>query len=1162
MNKSALRSFAISARRELIDKVKTKAMKFGITEEKIKQADVESSDAVIIDGKQLSSEEKTQRENLIKRIKLKGFNQVMEEVAYTWFNRFTALRFMEVNEYLPTNVRVLSSLNPNDPTPDIIKEAMSLDLDIDKKWVYEKKVKNENEKLYQYLIIKQCNELYEYMPFMFERINDYTELLFPDGLLSKKSFLTQIVNIKTVPENEWNNVEIIGWLYQYYIAEEKDRVIQAKEKYKTEEIPFATQLFTPNWIVRYMVQNSLGRYWVENHPEDNEIVREWDYYLENNNDSENGFEEQAASYKHQDLKIEDIKCFDPAMGSGHILIYMFDVLYEIYSRSGYIKKDIPRLIIENNLYGLDIDERAYQLACFSLVMKALEYDKRFIRKIRRNPLQLNLTSITETNTLDETDIRFLADKEQGYNHQNITEFIEQFSDAKTIGSLRVIKDSEIDISYIIERMHYIQNNPSENIFEEESRQKILEILPSLIKQYTIMTTEYDILVTNPPYMGSRYMNDVLTKYINSVYPESKADTFSAFIEYAIKKVKPNGHIGLLTPYVWMFISSYEKLRNYVLKNTTISSLIQLEYNSFPEATVPVCTFTLRNACLEESGQYIRLTDFIGSDIQPIKTLEAINNPSAYYRYSSVSANYNKIPGSPIAYWLSEDMIDSFNKGVSIDTFSEFTGSQNITANNKKYLRKWWEVNLSNVGEDNKWVFYAKGGSFRKHYGNLETVVDWDEEARNYYKSNKSSNLLNEKYWYKEGVTYTDITTTRGSTFRYLPKGCVFDKAGPSINNLDNLYYTLAFLNTKIVDRYLQVLNPTMHIQVKDVKNLPIIIDTTYKETVEKIEVENVKLSKEDWDNFEVSYDFSIHPFLKKDIKKDLISETHEKWKEITEANFMKLKKNEEEVNRLFIDIYNLSKDITPQINDHDVTIRKSDLEKDIKSFVSYAVGCIFGRYSFEQEGIVTAGEEFDISKYGIYKADNDNIIPILSGAYFEDDIVSRFVDFVKVTFGEETLNQNIDFVAESLGKKKNETSKETIRRYFLNDFFKDHTQTFKKRPIYWQFTSGKQKAFNCLIYMHRYDPTLLGRIRTDYLHELQIRMDVEKESLINIIEGDSPSKEITQAKKELKSLEKEIEELKEYDEVLHNMADQEIEIDLNDGVEVNYAKFKHLLVKK
>ncbi|MCH1627227.1 BREX-1 system adenine-specific DNA-methyltransferase PglX [Fredinandcohnia quinoae] len=1179
MNKSALRTFATSARKELLKKVEAKAMKIGITEDSIKKADIESSDAIFIDGKQLSKEEKIQRDKLIARINQIGFKQVMEEVAYIWFNRFTALRYMEVNEYLPTEVRVLSSTNPNSADPDMLNDALELDLEIDKEYVYELKLNNKTEELFKYLIIKHCNDLNRFLPFMFETIDDYTEILFPEGLLAKDSFIRQMANTELIPEKNWRKVEIIGWLYQYYIAEEKDRVIKAKKKYKTEEIPYATQLFTPDWIVRYMVQNSLGRYWVESYPEHQDLIKKWEFYLESTNPEPN-FEEKLSPYINKELKVEEIKCFDPAMGSGHILVYMFDVLYEIYSKCGYMEREIPRLIIENNLYGLDIDDRAYQLACFSVVMKALEYNNRFFRSIEREGLTLNLASIQETNTLDDEDITYIVGDNSSVYFDKTKEFIEKFKDAKTIGSL--IKVGDVDVEYFESRLAYIQENPANDLFEEEQRKKVLGVLPDLIIQSKIMNSAYDILITNPPYMGSKYMKEELSEYLKKNYSEAKADTFSAFMEYCFSRVKLKGQLGFVTPFVWMFISSYKKLREYIIAEKNISSLIQLEYNSFPDVTVPVCTFTVRNYNGNLHGEFISLSKFTGSENQPIKTLEAVRDENVDYRFHSNSNDFALIPDSTIAYWASKKMLSLFNDLPKIGDYAYLQpGLQ--TSNNDMFLRRWFEVGISKLCVDAnsnaeakeskyKWFPYNKGGNIRKWYGNREYVVNWfndGEEIKDYVnkkypylKGNIDYVVKDRGYYFKESITWSFISSSNFSC-RYTPQGSLFDVAGSSLFPKKNINYFIGFLNSKVTFEMLKFFNPTMNFQVGDVANLPIVVDVEkeVENHVTSLAEENVSISKEDWDSFETSWDFKQHVLLRYKQNTPEIKVAYKNWENIALERFNLLLGNENELNKSIIQIFGLENEILADVNEEDITLRKADNEREIRSFLSYAIGCMFGRYSLDEEGLIFAGGQFNQDKYRRFKVDNDNILPILYGSYFEDDLVSQLVEFVKTTFGEEKLSENLDYIADMLGRKKGETSKETIRRYLLNDFFKDHVQTYKKRPIYWLFTSGKQKAFTCLIYMHRYDKTTLSRIRTEYLHEYQIRLDVERKSLVSIIEGDSTTKEISNAKKELKTLDKKIEELKEYDELLHHMADMQIEIDLDDGVKVNYEKFKGLVAK-
>ncbi|MBW8351816.1 BREX-1 system adenine-specific DNA-methyltransferase PglX [Bacillus sp. IITD106] len=1165
MNKSALKKFATEARKELLERVELQARKIGITAESIQKANVESSDAVFIDGRQLSDLERRQRNKLIARINEIGFNRVMEETAYTWFNRFIALRFMEVNDYLPTKVRVLSSSNGDSAEPDMMKEALSLDLDLDKEYVYELKMNNKTDELFKYLIKMHCNDLNRYMPFMFETLEDYKDILFPEGLLGTDSFLRQMTNTVVIAESDWENVEIIGWMYQYYISEENERVIKAKKRYKTEELPFATQLFTPEWIVRYMVQNVLGRYWVESNPEHRDLIRNWEFYLENPNPGPD-FEERLAPYINKDLKVEDIKCFDPAMGSGHILVYMFDVLFEIYNKCGYMEREIPRLIIENNLYGLDIDDRAYQLASFSVVMKALQYNKRFLRSIERDGLTMNLASIQETNKFTNDEIAFLAGESSGVQFDKMKGFLDQFKHAKSIGSL--IKLESYDANFLQQRLNAIEQQMGD-LFELVMKDRTLSLFKMLIKQATLMDYKYDVFITNPPYAGNRYITSEISDYLSKYYPDVKYDLFSAFIEYSFHITKENGQMGFMSPYVWMFISSFEKLRLNIIQNRTISSLIQLEYSGFEEATVPICTFTLRNYKCGTKGEYVRLSDFRGSKNQPIKTLEAVKNPEVEYRYSFDQDNYNKIPGSPISFWIGEKFIESFSNGKYFGEYG-ITKKGVLTGNDARFVRQWYEVENNKIGFNTlnyenmkdcnkKWFPITGGGLFRKWYGNFESVVNLENDAYEIRNENQNNFRLRENtYYFLEGMTWTEVSSKLFS-LRYVPQGILFGNGGPTCFLKKDIYYFMALLNSKVAEEALKILAPTINFGPEQIKKIPCIIDQ--KNIVEELSMECINLSKVDWDNFETSWDFQKHPLIKYGEGKNNLRESFEIWKQHSLIQFNKLKKNEEKLNEIFLSMYGLKDEFTYEVDENYVSVRKADLNRDIKSFISYAIGCSFGRYSLDEEGIIYAGGEFNASLFKTFPADEDNILPILSSSYFEDDILTRFIDFVRLTFSEETLEENLNFISDAIVRKSNETAREALRRYFLNDFYKDHVQVYQKKPIYWLFTSGKEKAFNCLIYMHRYDKTTLSRIRTDYLHEVQIRMDAEKKDLLDMIEGDYTAREINKAKRELKSLDKKIDELKAYDELLHHMADMQIEIDLDDGVKVNYEKFKGLVAK-
>lgn len=1199
MNQGKLKIFAVEARRELLEKVALQARKIGVTEDSIKDASVESSDALIINGQHLSKAERIQRNKLIRRIKETSFEQVIEEAAYTWFNRFAALRFMEVNDYLPTRVRVLSSLDGGNE-PDMMKEALSLGLDIDNEKVYEMKLNNHDDELFKYLIIAHCNDLNAYLPFMFGTIEDYTEILFPEGLLNTDSFVRTMTNTEVFPEDDWYEVEIIGWLYQYYISEENERLISAKKAYKPDEIPAVTQLFTPEWIVRYMVQNTIGKQWVEAHPEDRDLIGNWEYYLENTNPS---VEEQEELDKLVDseLKVEDLKCIDPAMGSGHILVYMFEVLREIYIKQGYTNREIPRLIIENNLYGLDIDERAYQLAAFSVVMKGMKFNNGLLRNIKRNGLKLNLVAIEETSDFSEEDIQFLARETEGKSYEKMHTFIKQFSHAKEIGSLMIIED--FDEKFLRDRLKIIKNSEL-NLLEIGIYDKVITRFEILIKQAEILSQTYDVYITNPPYLARNYQTAATKKYLEKNYNDVKSDLFSSFIASSFNLSKEHGYIGFMSPYVWMFISSHEKLRNKVILNSTISSLIQLEYSGFEGATVPICTFTLRNSNKNISGEYIRLSDFVGAKQQPIKTKEAVENPELKYRYTFNQKNFYKIPGTPIAYWGSNSILEAFHIGEKLGNLIDVRQGLATTDNNQ-FLRLWWELKYKSIAfgisspqdaieRQIKWVPYNKGGKRRQFYGNFDYVVNWEDDGREIkenvmrkypYLKNPDFVVKNVRFYFKESITWSKITSS-GFSIRYRPSGSIHADAGMSAfsSNTNILIYLLGLLSTKIADYIFKMLNPTLNLQGGDFERLPVLIDKNKESKVTSLVESSINISQVDWDSFETSWNFKTFPLVKYQETLGFIEYHYKKWAESVNERFGQLKEDEEELNRIFIDIYDLEGELTPEVEDRDITITKiyddaKDIPEDIKGnkyvltkkdvmqqFISYAVGCMFGRYSLDEEGFVYAGGEFDASRYETYEVVEDNIIPITSDVYLEDDLVNRFVEFVETVYGKETLEENLSFIAEALGQKKNETARDTIHSYFLKYFFKDHSQMYSvtgsgRRPIYWKFTSGRENAFNCFIYMHRYDKTTISRIRTEYLHDVQQRLETRKNDLDQILNSDAGTTELNKARKEMKTVEKQLTELIAYDEKLRHMADQQIEIDLDDGFNVNYPKFKGLVEK-
>ena len=1161
MDKNAIKKFAIWARTELIARVSLKGVEYGITEDNIEDANADS-----VGGKVLTADEKKQRQALIAEINNKGYKQVMEEVAYTWFNRFSALRFMEVNGYLPSHVRVFTD-EENNFKPQIITEAIHLDLDgLDMEKVYELKDAEKTEELYKYLLIVQCNALNKILPGMFQRLSDYTELLLPDNLLREGSVIQQMIEL--IPEDDWKDaVQIIGWLYQYYNSEKKDDVFAALKKnmkITKENIPAATQLFTPDWIVRYMVENSLGRLWLEGHPDVKEQLlpteeeqsayaagnrdpedTKWHYYLEEA-EQEPEVQAQLAEIRKEyaALTPDQLKVIDPCSGSGHILAYMFDVLMKIYESYGYTTREAVASIVENNLYGLDIDDRAAQLAYFAVMMKARQYDRRFFSR----SIQPHVYAIVESNHVDKFAVDYFCNGDAKLTTAMDT-IISELHDAKEYGSILTVTPQEWSALY--DRFAEI----TEDI--NMSRDTALRELLPLVQVAEALAQKYDVVVTNPPYMGASNMNPKLNDFIKRNYADYKSDFFSSFVIHCSEMTKESGYCGFFTPYVWMFIQSYEKMRNYLYNQTTVETLIQFEYSAFEEATVPVCTFAFQNRHIQKKGCYLRLVDFRGGmEVQRQKTLEAIENHDCGFYYEQNADNFSKIPGSPVAYWLSDVVFNVFDKSKeSIRNFA-FGEGKNVTTNNAKYILFAWEVNKKDIGAfDYKWLPCAMGGDYRKWYGNIVNVIDWSLEARSYYKTNQAGRIIREEFWDMSGVTWGKISSASPS-FRYLDNKQMYQETAVLQENKNDTLMVLSVLNTKVAQFFLSFLAPTLNFQLQDICSIP-LPDQLKAVKTEAMEIGKncVSESKKDWDSFEISLDFQHHPLLR---KVSAIAEAFTQWQTECDDRFNQLKANEEELNRIFIDIYGLQDELTPEVEDKDVTVRKADLGRDIRSFISYAVGCMFGRYSLDVDGLVYAGGEWDNSKYASFAADKDNIIPICDDEYFEDDIVGLFVEFVKTVYGAEKLDENLKFIADALGGKGQ--PKDVIRNYFLNDFYKDHCKIYQKRPIYWLFDSGKKNGFKALIYMHRYQPDTIARIRTDYVHEQQARYRTAIADLEQRIANASTGERVKLNKK-LTVLQAQDAEIRTYEEKIHHLADQMISIDLDDGVKKNYAIFQDVLAK-
>lgn len=1113
---------------------------------------MEDASADSVGGKVLTADEKKQRQALIAEINDKGYKQVMEEVAYTWFNRFSALRFMEVNGYLPSHVRVFTD-EENNFKPQIITEAIHLDLDgLDMEKVYELKGAEKTEELYKYLLIVQCNALNKILPGMFQRIADYTELLLPDNLLREGSVIQQMIEL--IPEDDWKDaVQIIGWLYQFYNIEPKAAALAKDEKLVKEEIPAATELFTPDWVVHYMVENSLGRLWEDGHP-DAELKSKWKYYLE---EAEQELEvKKKITEIHKEYALltpEQLKVIDPCSGSGHILVYMFDVLMQIYEAHGYTTREAVASIVENNLHGLDIDDRAAQLAYFAVMMKARQYDRRFFSR----GIQPHVYAIMESNHVDKFAVEYFCNGNAKLTAAMDT-IISELHDAKEYGS--ILNVAPQDWSVLHDRFSEITEDI--NISRETA---LRELLP-LVQVAELLSQKYDIVVTNPPYLSVSGLNADVSEFIKKTYPDSKNDLYSVFIERCRSFTKKLGLQAMITQQAWMFTALYEPLR-IKLKSASIVNLIQLGAHAFDEIggeVVQTAAFVIRNMPSGKyKGVYMDLTDGASEKEKENFFLSHIN------MYATEYSDFDGVPNTSMAYWLSQQALRDF----SVQKISQIATTREgmTTADNESFLREWYEVSKEKIGigiksvEESissgyKWYPYNKGGSNRKWYGNNDLVVNWYNdgvEIRN-LKDKKTGRIrshnYNLEYSFRESGTWTAICS--GSIMvRYSAPGALFDSKGASVfaNSLESLLYIIGLLNTKVSNVYLKVLSPAFEFKVGHVANVPIIMDK--QDDVIRIVNVCISLSKNDWDSFETSWDFQHHPLLR---KVPTIAEAFDQWQAECDDRFNQLKANEQELNRIFIDIYGLQNELTPEVEDKDVTVRKADIGRDIRSFISYAVGCMLGRYSLDVDGLVYAGGEWDASKYVSFAADKDNIIPICDDEYFEDDIVGLFVEFVKTVYGADTLDENLKFIADALGGKGQ--PKDVIRNYFLSEFYSDHCKIYQKRPIYWLFDSGKKNGFKALIYMHRYQPDTIARIRTDYVHEQQARYRTAIADLEQRIANTSTGERVKLNKK-LTILQAQDTEIRTYEEKIHHLADQMISIDLDDGVKKNYAIFQDVLAK-
>ena len=1185
MNKTAIKNFAIWARNKLIADVSYDARLIGITEDGIAKPLPQSFggtqffDIGTAEPYSISGEAVRQRDKLIEVIQQKekdtdyktAYQYVIEEVAYTWFNRLIAIRFMEVNDYLPSHIRVLSS-ESGKLEPDLVTTPFAAELPFtaeEEAQIFQLKQDNKLDEVFRILFLKQCNALNEILPALFEKTKNYTELLLSLSVIDQDGVVYHLIH--DIPEDDFNierggQVEIIGWLYQYYNTEPKAAAFAKNGKITKEEIPAVTQLFTPDWIVRYMVENSLGRLWVEGHP-DCGLKENWKYYLE---EAQQEPEVQAKlaeiRKEYAALNPEDIKLIDPCMGSGHILVYAFDVLMQIYESAGYSQRDAAKSILEHNIYGLDIDDRAYQLAYFAVMMKARQYN----RRILNGENTCHVYAIQESNSINRAHLKYFGagmdDIEKNAAKMQLEGLLDTLTDAKEYGSILNVESYNWDL---LRRFVAAEDTAGQISMDSVGVEDTAEQLNRLIDIGETMARKYWVTCTNPPYAGTSNLSANVNNFVKKNYPDSKADLYAVFIERCRQMTVNNGFQAMITQHSWMFLSSFEKLREKMMLIETVN-MAHLGARAFEEIGGEVVQTTAFVRCANHvnsyKGTYCRLIEPTSQQGKEKMFIVGEN------RYIANQDDFSKIPGGPVAYWVSDSFIEFFNEKYAFRNIATAKAGLSTTDNNK-FLRIWYETNFLHIGfnysnleetKDCKFYFIPepKGGSFRKWYGNLDYVVDWYDNGKHIRKAAEGASggrIVGSEYYFRKGLTWSDITSSGKLSVRYMPSGMIFNSSAPSCFCINDkwLFYLMAFMNSPIAKEYLKYLAPTYHFNAGPIEKLPVIIDEQNEEAVTKIVSDTITLSRCDWDSFETSWDYKKHPLLR---NVSTISEAFTLWQSECDDRFNQLKANEGELNRIFIDIYGLQDELTPEVEDKDVTVRKADLQRDIKSLLSYAVGCMFGRYSLDVEGLAYAGGEWDSSKYQSYIPDADNVIPITDEEYLDDDIVSRLCAWLKVVYGADTLEANLDYIAKALGNKGS-TSREIIRNYFLNDFFKDHCQTYSvtgsgKRPIYWLFDSGKQNGFKALVYLHRYTPDTIGNLRIDYLHKMQRVYESEINRMQDMMDHSENAREVATASKRKDKLAKQLKECREYDEKISHLALSRIELDLDDGVKVNYRKLQ------
>ena len=1215
MNKTAIKNFAIWARNKLIADVSYDARLIGITEDGIAKPLPQSFggtqffDIGTAEPYSISGEAVRQRDKLIEVIQQKekdtdyktAYQYVIEEVAYTWFNRLIAIRFMEVNDYLPSHIRVLSS-ESGKLEPDLVTTPFDAELPFtaeEEAQIFQLKQDNKLDEVFRILFLKQCNALNEILPALFEKTKNYTELLLSLSVIDQDGVVYHLIH--DIPEDDFNierggQVEIIGWLYQYYNTEPKAAAFAKNGKITKEEIPAVTQLFTPDWIVRYMVENSLGRLWVEGHP-DCGLKENWKYYLEEaQQEPEVQVKLAEIRKEYAALNPEDIKLIDPCMGSGHILVYAFDVLMQIYESAGYSQRDAAKSILEHNIYGLDIDDRAYQLAYFAVMMKARQYN----RRILNGENTCHVYAIQESNSINRAHLKYFGagmdDIEKNAAKMQLEGLLDTLTDAKEYGSILNVESYNWDL---LRRFVAAEDTAGQISMDSVGVEDTAEQLNRLVDIGETMARKYWVTITNPPYAAISNLSPKVNDFVKANYPDSKVDLFAVFIERCGLMTRVSGYQAMITQHAWMFLASYENLRDKLL-NKELINLAHLGPHAFDEINGEVVQTSSFVFCNDFFSNYnSTFVQLVGGKNEAAKAAMFI---SGEHRFNKTNEQLREIQGTPYtAYWASDVVLSAFKKSHLVGDVSEPRVGM-ATANNDRFIRLWFEVNRNKFGINissrkeavesrKKWFPFAKGGEQRKWYGNNDTVVNWENdgfEIQN-FKDEKTGRIrshnYNLDYIFSSALTWTVIGTEKTS-FRFCPVGFLYSNSGYGLfcNNEKTKYYLLGFMNSKIAASLLKILSPSMGFESGYLRKLPLIESDSLDSIVERVK-HCIDGSNAEWDSFEISWDFKKHPLLR---NVSTISEAFTQWQSECDDRFNQLKANEEELNRIFIDIYGLQDELTPEVEDKDVTVRKADLQRDIKSLLSYAVGCMFGRYSIYKDGLIFAGEPYSLQAFAdklndrpgtisaeelqrayrnegvvvdeMFFPDADNVIPITDEEYLDDDIVSRLCDWLKVVYGADTLEANLDYIAKALGNKGG-TSREVIRNYFLNDFFKDHCQTYSvtgsgKRPIYWLFDSGKQNGFKALVYLHRYTPDTIGNLRIDYLHKMQRVYESEINRMQDMMDHSGNAREVAAASKRKDKLAKQLKECREYDEKISHLALSRIELDLDDGVKVNYRKLQ------